>query len=69
MTKKPSATQQVLTALAEGQRLTALDALSRFGVMHLASCIRELKTKGWPIKSRLIETPNTRKHVAVYWLD
>jgi Helix-turn-helix domain len=68
MTKKPTATQQVLTALAEGQRLTALDALQRFDLQHLASCIRELKTKGWPIKSKMIETPNTRKHVAVYWL-
>jgi hypothetical protein len=65
--KKPTATQQVLTALAEGQRLTALDALQRFDVYHLASAIRSLKSKGVAIVADMIELDNG-KRVAAYRL-
>lgn len=65
--KKPTAQEQVHAALKTGQRLTALDALRRFGVHHLASAIRSLKSKGVDIVADMIELDNG-KRVAAYRL-
>lgn len=59
---------KILSHLQEGEPITSLDALERFGCMRLASRISELKNKGLPIKSRFIRTEKG-KQVKEYWLD
>ena len=59
---------KILNYLQDGQPITSLDALDRFGCMRLASRISELKRKGIPIKSRFIKAGNG-KQVKEYWLE
>lgn len=49
---KVTKTQQVLKALKEGRRLTALNAQELCGTMRLASIIHALRKKGHPIVTR-----------------
>lgn len=60
--------QRILEALQRGERLTALDMLTRFGSMQAATRIFYLKKDGWPIQSKRIKT-NTGKFIAIYWLE
>lgn len=53
-----AAITQVREALEQGERLTSLEALQRFGVHHLASTIRRLKAKGMLIETEMIELAN-----------
>ncbi len=53
-----AAITQVREALEQGERLTGLEALQRFGVYHLAGTIRRLKAKGLQIESETIELAN-----------
>ncbi|MDO9509070.1 MAG: helix-turn-helix domain-containing protein [Thermovirgaceae bacterium] len=59
---------KILSFLQDGQTITSLDALDRFGCMRLASRISELRRKGIPIRSRFIKTENG-KQVKEYWLE
>lgn len=59
---------KILSHLKDGEHITSLDALERFGCMRLASRISELKNKGLPIKSRFIRTEKG-KQVKEYWLE
>ncbi len=61
-------TPQDSLPLQEGEPITSLDALERYGCMRLASRISELKRKGFPIRSRFIRT-GKGKQVKEYWLD
>jgi hypothetical protein len=58
----------ILAALKHGDRLTPLDALTRFQCMRLASRISDLKQKGEVIHTRTIKT-DSGKSVAEYWMD
>jgi hypothetical protein len=62
---KQTQEQMILAALQDGRRLTALDALSRFGCFRLASRISALKKAGHPI-TRVMVTLPSGKHVAQY---
>lgn len=53
-----AAITQVREALEQGERLTGLEALQRFGVHHLAGTIRRLKAKGMQIETEMIELAN-----------
>lgn len=64
----PNQRFKILSLLQDGQTITSLDALDRFGCMRLASRISELKRKGIPIRSRFIKTENG-KQVKEYWLE
>ena len=59
---------KILSHLKDGEPITSLDALQRYGCMRLASRISELKRKGIPIKSRFIRTEKG-KQVKEYWLE
>ncbi len=59
---------KILSHLKDGEPITSLDALQRYGCMRLASRISELKRKGIPIKSRFIKTKKG-KQVKEYWLE
>ena len=58
----------LLHALAQGERLTVLTALDKYGVYALSQRIGELRnTWGWPVKSERLKLPSG-KTVAVYSL-
>lgn len=57
----------LLEALRRGERLTVLSAIEEYGCYALSQRCGELRKPGWPVQSRVIETP-TRKHVKAYWL-
>ena len=59
--------ERILAALLAGESLTSLDALERFGCARLASRISDLKQRGYPISSKLVETASG-KRVAQYRL-
>jgi hypothetical protein len=62
-----SQSDQILTALKRGVRLTPLDALTEFNCMRLASRINALRVKGEPVQDRWIKTPSG-KRVKEYWI-
>ncbi len=64
----PNQRFKILSHLQDGQTITSLDALDRFGCMRLASRISELRRKGIPIRSRFIKT-ESGKQVKEYWLE
>jgi len=57
----------ILKALKQGDRITSLDALTRFRCMRLASRISDLKKQGVDIRKKMITTA-TQKNVAQYYL-
>ena len=64
--------KEVRAALERGESLTSLDAFNRWGVYHLASTVRQLRTRhGLPINSERVEVRNRDGevcHVAQYSL-
>src|SRR5690606_3085931 len=62
-------TSEILKALREGDRLTPLDALDRFGCLRLGARIWDLRHKsGIDVKSETVELDNGKK-VARYYLE
>ena len=57
--------EAILAALQSGDRLTALDCLTRFQCMRAASRVRDLRALGHDIRTETITTP-TGKRVAQY---
>jgi predicted amidohydrolase len=60
-----SQTEVILAALRGGERLTQLDAISRFGCTRLAARIHELREQGYAVQTRTIKT-RTGKRIAEY---
>lgn len=58
----------LLAAMQRGERLRPLEAALKYQVMALSQRIGELKRSGWPVKSKLVETPSG-KHIAEYWME
>lgn len=63
-----SQSDAILEALKAGDRLTALEALERFGTLRLAARVAELREQGHPIESEPVRLPNG-KHVVRYHLE
>ena len=61
-------TQTLLNALQQGERLTVLTALSKYGCYALSQRMGDLKRQGVDVQSRMVTT-QSGKHVAEYWLD
>ncbi len=61
-----SQTDQLLDALQEGRRITALIALRQFGCGRLAARIWDLRKAGHDVQTKTIRQ-RSRSH-AVYWL-
>jgi len=59
---------QLLRAFERGERLTVLDALTRYGVYALSQRVGNLRRAGWPIESKMVTVPSG-KHVAEYWME
>lgn len=66
---KSSATQcaQIKAWLLDGNKLTSLEALNRFGCMRLASRIHDLREQGLDIHTEKIKVPSG-KYVTEYSL-
>lgn len=64
---KSSATQcaQIKAWLLDGNKLTSLEALNRFGCMRLASRIHDLREQGLDIHTEKIKVPSG-KYVTQY---
>lgn len=59
---------EILEALKQGETLTPLDALQRFGCFRLAARISDLKADGYQIET-IIECTNTGKRIAHYRME
>ncbi len=59
---------ELLIAMQAGDRLTTMEAFSRFGITTISQRVGELKRKyGWPIKTKAKQV-GPRTYVAEYWL-
>ena len=61
-------TQQILTALQQGDRITPIDALSRFGCFRLSARIADIKRQGYRVKDKYIKLMTGNK-VKEYWME
>ena len=61
-----SQNENILAHLKQGNRITALEALNRFGCFRLASRISDLKKQGLNIDSQMIHWEG--KKFKEYWL-
>jgi hypothetical protein len=61
-----SQASEIKAYLNQGYRITALDALDKFGCFRLASRISELKKEGYNVDKVMIETINGAR-VAQYY--
>ena len=62
-----SQSKEILAALKHGDRITPIDALTRFQCMRLASRISDLKHEGNTIHSKTIK--NGKKRYSEYWME
>jgi hypothetical protein len=61
-----SQNKQIKAYLEEGNSITAIQALEKFGCFRLAARIKDLKETGMVIDKAMISN-NEGKHHAVYW--
>ena len=59
---------ELLMAFQRGERLTTMDAFSKYGITTISQRVGELKRKyGWPIKTQSKQVRD-KTYVAEYWL-
>lgn len=66
MSAAKSQTDKIAAALWAGERITALDALRRFGCLRLGGRIWDLKTRGVPVQSKMIAAGG--KRISEYYI-
>ncbi|POY44073.1 hypothetical protein C3007_07075 [Avibacterium gallinarum] len=59
---------KILAYLKTGKKITALEALNRFGCMRLSARILDLREQGYPITDEMMKDPNSGKRYKAYWL-
>lgn len=64
-----SQSKSIRMALENGEYLTTLEAMSRFGAMYPAKRISELRADGLDIKDKWIVTPYSNKRIKEYFLE
>lgn len=60
--KKETQCNNILNALKNGEKITALEALKRWGCFRLASRITDLKRRGNAIKCKRIKGENGKSY-------
>lgn len=65
-TRKKSQKQQILDYMLEGNEISQLDALYKFGCFRLGARIADLKKDGYDIKKRIAKG---EKNYAIYRLE
>ena len=72
MTATESQRAKILDWMLDGNRITPLEALRRFGSMRLGARIHELRERGVQIEDRFITIPDPdtgkEKRVKEYWI-
>lgn len=58
MNSNPTQNQRILAYLDAHESITQIEALNALGIMRLASRISDLRKKGFPITSELVEVRN-----------
>lgn len=58
MNSNPTQNQRILAYLDAHESITQIEALNALGIMRLASRISDLRKKGCPITSELVEVRN-----------
>lgn len=53
--------------LKSGRSITPLEALGLYGMFRLAARVKELRDRGWNIKTEMREDPNGKPY-AVYYM-
>jgi hypothetical protein len=67
--KTPSQCQLIKEALEQGDRLTGMQILNRFGCLNYKGRIADLRKKHQlPIKTDMVRTP-TGKRIGVYYIQ
>ena len=66
--RRPTQAGRILAHLRAGNRLTALEALEKFGCFRLAARVHELRREGHDIQERTVETRGG-KRVAEYYKE
>jgi hypothetical protein len=56
-----SQTTQIANYLNKGRKLTAIDALNKFGCFRLAARIADLRNDGMNIKTTIVKLKNKKK--------
>lgn len=64
--RKKSQKQLILDYLLEGNEITPIDALNKFGCLRLGARIADLKKDGYDIKKRIAKG---EKNYAIYKLE
>ena len=59
--------QRILQWMLEGNTITPIEALNKFGSFRLGARIAEIKEMGYIVNSRFVTTP-TQKRVKQYYL-
>jgi len=59
--------QRILQWMLEGNTITPLEALNKFGCLRLGARIADIKEMGYLVQSRFVSTP-TQKKVKQYYL-
>lgn len=65
--QKLSQCDLIKNALEDGQQLTGLDILNRFGCLNYKGRIADLRRRGVNIKTEMVKTQN-HKRIAIYSL-
>jgi hypothetical protein len=60
--KKKTGIQNIQAYLESGRSITALEALSNFGIFRLASAIEVLRKRGMSIETEMKEDPNGKTY-------
>ena len=63
-----SQADEVLSYLKDGNSVTPIDALNKWGCMRLAAIIHNLKKDGWQIKTTMVKNKTSGKKYARYSL-
>lgn len=58
----------LINAFESGLKLTKLQALNLVGTINLGARILEMRRTGYPVRTDMIEVPNTGKRIALYYL-
>ena len=57
---------KILAYLLEGNPITSLEALDRFGSLRLGARIADIKKEGYPVQSKFVTTVNGKRVKAYY---
>lgn len=69
---KQSQCSRILAYLEQGNSLTPMEALKRFGTMRLGARVKDLRDLGHPIATEIITVTTadgSKARVAKYWLE